>query len=73
MKLSGKRFLTYDEQISFLSEQKQLLIEDQKYAKQILFKIGYFALINGYKQIFKDLHTNKFKLGAINEQVRDFA
>ena len=62
--MSGKRFLTYDEQISFLSEQKQLLIEDQKYAKQILFKIGYFALINGYKQIFKDLHTNKFKLGV---------
>ena len=69
MKLSGKRFLTYDEQISFLSEQKQLLIEDQKYAKQILFKIGSFALINGYKQIFKDLHTNKFKLGVRFEDV----
>lgn len=62
--MNRKRFLTYEEQISFLSEQKQLIIEDQEYAKQILFQTGYFALINGYKRIFKNPQINKFQVGT---------
>lgn len=69
MKVNRKRFLTYEEQISFLSEQKQLIIEDQEYAKRILFQTGYFALINGYKRIFKNPQTNKFQVGARFEDV----
>jgi len=61
--------LTYDEQISFLSEQKQLIIEDQEYAKRILFQTGYFALVNGYKRIFKNPQTNKFQVGVRFEDV----
>ena len=67
--MNRKRFLTYDEQISFLSEQKQLIIEDQEYAKRILFQTGYFALVNGYKQIFKNPQTNKFQVGVRFEDV----
>ena len=67
--MNRKRFLTYDEQISFLSEQKQLIIEDQEYAKRILFQTGYFALINGYKRIFKNPQTNKFQVGVRFEDV----
>lgn len=61
--------MTYDEQISFLSEQKQLIIEDQEYAKRILFQTGYFALVNGYKRIFKNPQTNKFQVGVRFEDV----
>ncbi|WP_156734023.1 Abi family protein [[Ruminococcus] gnavus] len=68
-KVNRKRFLTYDEQISFLSEQKQLIIEDQEYAKRILFQTGYFALVNGYKRIFKNPQTNKFQVGVRFEDV----
>lgn len=67
--MNRKRFLTYDEQISFLSEQKQLIIEDQEYAKRILFQTGYFALVNGYKRIFKNPQTNKFQVGVRFENV----
>ena len=67
--MNRKRFLTYDEQISFLSEQKQLIIEDQEYAKRILFQTGYFALINGYKRIFKNPQTNKYQVGVRFEDV----
>lgn len=67
--MNRKRFLTYDEQISFLSEQKQLIIEDQEYAKRILFQTGYFALVNGYKRIFKNPQTNKFQVGVRFEDI----
>ena len=67
--MNRKRILTYDEQISFLSEQKQLIIEDQEYAKRILFQTGYFALVNGYKRIFKNPQTNKFQVGVRFEDV----
>lgn len=67
--MNRKRFLTYEEQISFLSEQKQLIIEDQEYAKRILFQTGYFALVNGYKRIFKNPQTNKFQVGVRFEDV----
>ena len=51
--LEKKQFLTYDEQITFLEEKKGLMISDKEYAKKILLKIGYFPLINGYKEVFK--------------------
>lgn len=51
--MEKKQFLTYDEQITFLEEKKGLMITDKEYAKKILLKIGYFPLINGYKEVFK--------------------
>ena len=50
--LNKEQFLTYDEQIVFLEEQKGLIISDKKCATRILLKIGYFPLINGYKESF---------------------
>ena len=49
--MEKKQFLTYDEQITFLEEKKGLMISDKEYAKKILLKIGYFPLINGYKEV----------------------
>ena len=39
--MKKKGFLTYDEQIAFLREEKNLEIQDEEYAKKILFKTGY--------------------------------
>lgn len=56
--MKKKGFLTYDEQIAFLREEKNLEIQDEEYAKKILFKTGYFPLINGYKEAYKNPVTN---------------
>ncbi|AFR21448.1 hypothetical protein IMAU30049_01730 [Lactobacillus helveticus] len=29
-----------------------MLFEDEEYAKTVLSKIGYYTLINGYKELF---------------------
>ena len=55
-----KHFLSYEEQIDFLKEKKKLDIVDVDFAKKTLFKTGYFPLINGYKEVFKNPDTNHF-------------
>lgn len=44
-----KPFLTFDAQISYLENDKNLVIQDHDYAKTMLKQIGYFSLIGGYK------------------------
>ena len=61
--MKKKCFLTYDEQISFLVREKGLHISDQNHAKALLLKTGYFSLINGYKEVFKQSETGKFRNG----------
>lgn len=56
-----KKFLNYEEQIELLKT-KGLYINDEQYAKDILKNISYFALINGYKEIFKS--TKEYKQGV---------
>jgi abortive infection bacteriophage resistance protein len=48
----AKPFLTYEQQINKLINDKQLVITDPDYAKSALENIGYFALIGGYKTPF---------------------
>lgn len=48
-----KPFLTYDQLINKLVEEKGLIIKDIPSAKKLLKEYGYFALISGYKQPFK--------------------
>ena len=67
--LEKKQFLTYDEQISFLEEKKGLTISNKEYAKKILLKIGYFPLINGYKELFKESNGNQFWKGTTLEDI----
>lgn len=56
----AKKFKTYDELVEFLKKDKQLLIPDEEKAKQVLKKTGYFSLISGYKDIFKNPITKKY-------------
>ncbi len=67
--MEKKQFLTYDEQITFLEEKKGLIISDKEYAKRILLKIGYFSLINGYKEVFKKPMNNRFQMGTAFEDI----
>lgn len=56
-----KPFLTYVQQIDKLKNEKNLIIEDEGYATEMLKQIGYFKLIGGYKHLFKNKTTKKFK------------
>ena len=67
--MTEKHFLTYDEQIIFLKEKKNLKITNEEYAKKILFMTGYFPLINGYKKIYKDPETNNFQNNVAFEDI----
>ena len=67
--MGEQRFLTYDEQITFLEKEKGLIISNKEYAKKILLKIGYFPLINGYKEIFKEPTNNQFQKGTSFEDI----
>ena len=45
----AQSFLTYEQQIDKLVNDKNLIIADKEYATDALKQIGYFALIGGYK------------------------
>jgi len=57
-------FFTIEQQIQKLEQEKGLLIPDHVYAKRILQEIGYFSLINGYKEPFKNPTTKKYRDGT---------
>lgn len=66
-----KPFLTYDQQISKLRDEKGLVIPNEAHAKDILTQIGYFTLINGYKAPFKNLVTGQYKNGTVFEDIEN--
>ena len=47
-----KPFLNYEEQIRNLIERKGMIIADREVATSKLKDISYFALIDGYKNLF---------------------
>lgn len=57
----AKNFLNYDQQIEKLKNEKNLLIDNEAYAKEILKQTSYYSLIGGYKDIFKNPTTKKYK------------
>lgn len=48
-----KPFMTYDQLIDKLKDDKKLEIADRQYAVKLLKEHSYFALISGYKEPFK--------------------
>jgi abortive infection bacteriophage resistance protein len=51
-KLVAQNFLTYEQQITKLRDDKGLIIADENEARKILEEIGYYSLIAGYKNLF---------------------
>lgn len=60
----SKQFQTYDELLSFLQDEKNLIIDDYAAAKHILKKTSYFSLISGYKEVFKNPTTGAYRDGT---------
>ncbi len=48
---------------------KNLQIDDEAYAKEILRQTSYYSLIGGYKDIFKNPTTKKYKDGTRFEDI----
>ena len=55
----AKPFLSFEDQIDYLVNQKNLIISNHDYALEKLMQIGYFSLIGGYKTPFKNTTTKK--------------
>lgn len=66
--LNHKPFLSYQQQIEYL-ELRNLIIPDSNTAMSILKKTGYYILINGYKDSFKNPDTNHFYIGTTFEDI----
>ena len=64
----AKTFITYDQQIALLVS-KNLLISDKERAKAVLSEISYFSLIGGYKHLFKNKTTKKYRDGVRFEDI----
>lgn len=56
-----KKFLNYEQQLEKLKKEKGLIINDEEYAKEVLKQTSYYSLIGGYKDIFKNPTTKKYK------------
>ena len=66
---SIKPFLTYQQQLLKLSNDKTLLITDTMKEEKTLEKICYYALIDGYKDLFYNPMTRKYKAGTRLEDI----
>ena len=67
----NKPFLSFDDQINYLQNEKNLTITDKEYAQKMLKQIGYFGLIGGYKNPFKNPTTKKYKDGTTFDEIVD--
>jgi len=61
-------FLTYEQQLAKLKKDK-LVIDDENFAIKTLQNISYYSLICGYKDIFKDKETNKYRTESKFEDI----
>lgn len=63
-----KPFMTYEQQISKLRDDKKLEINDENYAIKLLKEHSYFALVSGYKGPFKGKDGN-YKIHTTIEDI----
>lgn len=68
----AKSFFSYQQQINKLQTEKQLTISDPAYATLMLKKISYYALITGYKNMFKHAPSGKYLKGVTFEEIVAF-
>lgn len=65
----SKPFLSFDQQIEKLKKDKKLAIMNEKTAKNVLSRVRYYALIDGYKNLFYNPMTRQYKSGARFEDI----
>lgn len=64
-----KPFLNYQQQIEKLVNEKQLIIRDVPFAERKLRELGYFTLIGGYKDVFRNYNCRLFRDGTCFEDI----
>lgn len=64
-----KTFLTYDQQVNMLINEKGLIIADKEYAIAVLKRTSYYSLISGYKDLFKNPTTRMYRDGICFEDI----
>lgn len=65
----AKPFLTYEQQLYKLQNEKHLQINDPEAAKEALKNIGYFSLVGGYKTPFINPMTRLYQNNASFEDI----
>ena len=55
-----KKFSSFSDQVSWISDEKGIKIKDREYAEEMLRQIGYFHLMGGYKHLFRISNTKKY-------------
>ena len=48
----AQKFMTYEQQLNKLQDEKGLTISDVHFARKTLEEISYYSLIGGYKGLF---------------------
>ena len=64
-----KKFSSFSDQVSWISDEKGIRIKDREYAEEMLRQIGYFPLMGGYKHLFRISNTKKYKAGTSFEEI----
>lgn len=64
-----KPFLTYEEQLNNLEKKKHMILRNRVFAMSKLQDISYYALIDGYKNLFYNPMTRKYYDGTTFEDV----
>jgi len=64
-----KSFFSYIQQLDKLERDKKLVILDRDYAEKMLKHISYYELINGYKKLFINPSTCKYKNNTTFEEI----
>ena len=64
--------MTYEQQLDYLQNNKDLLIPDREYAKTMLERISYYSLIGGYKEPFKHRPSGKYLRGVTFDEIVSF-
>lgn len=64
-----KPFMTYEQQLTKLKDEKHILIPDEAKAKAKLQEIGYYSLVTGYKHIFRVPGQKIYKNGTSFDEI----
>ena len=64
-----KKFVTFDEQVDLIINHKHITVVDKENAKDILSRIGYFPLMEGYKHLFRKQNSNMFKTETTFDEI----
>ena len=65
----SKQFLTFTQQIDYLRNEKGITIANKQSAEDVLQRIGYFALMGGYKELFRIPFSKKYKPGTSFDEI----